>query len=157
MEPTWLLKAEIWCLRTKEGLGAAVPWLPKAHRNMSSNQGNFMLEPAQDDELLPNNWLLKGPDNSAAPLGAGAAWLTLSCCLFGLIIPNMNVTIVVKWETHRLKAMCPAQHTLTFSGALKGLHIPAAHHAVRLCCAIRCDFPGPQCCVNTLHMGPILG
>lgn len=91
MEPTWLLKAEIWCLRTKEGLGAAVPWLPKAHRNMSSNQGNFMLEPAQDDELLPNNWLLKGPDNSAAPLGAGAAWLTLSCCLFVLIIPNMNV------------------------------------------------------------------
>lgn len=88
----------------------------------SSNQGNFMLEPAQHDELLPNNWLLKGPGNSGAPLGAGAAWVTFSCCPFVLNIPSTNVTFVVKRETHRLKPTCPALRTLTAGGAQKPPH-----------------------------------
>lgn len=29
-EPTWLRRGEIRCLLTEEGLGTAVPWLPKA-------------------------------------------------------------------------------------------------------------------------------
>lgn len=92
----------------------------------SSNQGNFTPEPARHDELLPNNWLLKGPGNSAASLGTGAVWVTSRQCPFVLNIPSMNFTFVVKQETHCPKPTCPAQCTLAAGGALKSLHTTAA-------------------------------
>lgn len=101
----------------------------------SGNQGNFLLEPAQRDELLPNNWLLKGPGNSAAPPGAGAAWVTFSHCPFVLNVPSVSFTIVVELESHRLKPTCPAQGTLTPGGALRSLHVTAA----------RCGSVSPPC------------
>lgn len=113
-----------------------------------------MLEPAQHDELLPNNWLLKGPGNSAAPLGAGAACVTFSHCPFLLNLPSTNITIVVKWETHHLKPMCPAQHMRPAGGALRSLHSTGAHRGCvsPLCHQVWLPWPAMPC--EHLTRGP---
>lgn len=98
---------ELGCTETKSGASAPRKgWeqrclgCQRPLETYSSNQGNFTLEPAQNDELLPNSCLLKGPGNSAALLGAGAAWVPFNVCPFVLNVPTMNIAIVVKQETH---------------------------------------------------------
>lgn len=81
-----------------------------------------------------------------------ARWVLLVA--FVLNIPSMNLTVVLKWETHHLKAN--TTHAHHWRGSVKPPHHSNSLWLRVSARAVTCYFPGLQCPVSILFVAPVL-